>query len=538
MARFATLVRDARAAEAELLATLREVDEAKLYAVAGYGSLFAFCVEAHGMSEARAVKRIRAARLAGRHPRLLGMLRRGELRLGGIHVLGRLLDASRDPDRVLDRSRGKTVRQLEALAAELRPQPDVPSSVRRLPTPRASSTAASTRDGFVAGHTGTCREESAPDQGTESRVTSRSGSSSDEGKTRSLPDAALERRAPDPHPLRPGRFRVTVTLDEETVAALRELQDLSAHEQPNRDPAPLIAKAIRLALAEKRRAVRKERKTKRRKAPTRRTRASERAVSERAVSNPAALEPSVSDRTAAIGATASERTTEAAKAGTRVPEAAPSLAQGTEQPARSVAPTPRASPSRRAPAAVVREVWERDGARCTYVAPGGRRCAETACLELDHAMPWAKGGPSTTANLRLRCRTHNQLAADRSFGSGFMDRKRKPTWREAMVTYVARRCRTARPTTSEGHGEHGCAAPEIAGPRRCRMAEATPPSKRSGGSGPKGLVMPFETSWVPHARAKRRSSARRAHRAHGNAVRALVARPRSIETPFERSWRT
>ena len=122
--RFATLVKGSRELEAELLGVLRAVDEAKLYAVAGYGSLFAFCVEAHGMSESQASKRIRAARLSRRHPHLLAMLRHGELRLGGIHVLGKLLDECEDAAAVLARAKGRTVRQLEALAAELRPRPD------------------------------------------------------------------------------------------------------------------------------------------------------------------------------------------------------------------------------------------------------------------------------------------------------------------------------------------------------------------------------------------------------------------------------
>ncbi|MEO0323912.1 MAG: HNH endonuclease signature motif containing protein, partial [Myxococcota bacterium] len=93
--------------------------------------------------------------------------------------------------------------------------------------------------------------------------------------------------------------------------------------------------------------------------------------------------------------------------------------------------------SRRAPAAVAREVWARDEARCTYVAPDGRRCAETACLELDHVVPWAKGGASTAGNLRLRCRTHNQMAADQSFGRGFMDGRRTRGCREDVVRYAA-----------------------------------------------------------------------------------------------------
>jgi hypothetical protein len=42
-----------------------------------------------------------------------------------------------------------------------------------------------------------------------------------------------------------------------------------------------------------------------------------------------------------------------------------------------------------------------------------------------HITPIARGGTSTAANLRLRCRAHNQLEAERTFGRGFMDARRE-----------------------------------------------------------------------------------------------------------------
>jgi 5-methylcytosine-specific restriction endonuclease McrA len=63
-----------------------------------------------------------------------------------------------------------------------------------------------------------------------------------------------------------------------------------------------------------------------------------------------------------------------------------------------------------------REVFERDGLRCTYVAKDGRRCEARAFLELDHAHPKALGGTDDASNLRVRCRAHNQLWAEQAFG--------------------------------------------------------------------------------------------------------------------------
>jgi 5-methylcytosine-specific restriction endonuclease McrA len=63
-----------------------------------------------------------------------------------------------------------------------------------------------------------------------------------------------------------------------------------------------------------------------------------------------------------------------------------------------------------------RQVFERDGLRCAYVSPDGRRCDARAFLELDHVEPRALGGSDDAKNLRVLCHAHNQLAAERVFG--------------------------------------------------------------------------------------------------------------------------
>jgi len=75
-----------------------------------------------------------------------------------------------------------------------------------------------------------------------------------------------------------------------------------------------------------------------------------------------------------------------------------------------------AARSRYIPVSVRREVYTRDEGRCAWVAPDGRRCAETRWLELDHVEPWSRGGPSTAHNLRLACKSHNLHAARQAFG--------------------------------------------------------------------------------------------------------------------------
>jgi len=84
------------------------------------------------------------------------------------------------------------------------------------------------------------------------------------------------------------------------------------------------------------------------------------------------------------------------------------------------------------PAAVRRAVWQRDDGMCTFVGQNGKRCEECSRLEFDHIEPLAGGGRTVASNLRLRCRAHNQHAADGAFGGGFMRGKRDQARRGAQ----------------------------------------------------------------------------------------------------------
>lgn len=73
------------------------------------------------------------------------------------------------------------------------------------------------------------------------------------------------------------------------------------------------------------------------------------------------------------------------------------------------------SRTRKIPKWIRRQVWKRDQGTCVYQAADGRRCGSRTGLELDHIRPWARGGSSNDpANIRLLCRAHNQLMAQRA----------------------------------------------------------------------------------------------------------------------------
>jgi hypothetical protein len=63
---------------------------------------------------------------------------------------------------------------------------------------------------------------------------------------------------------------------------------------------------------------------------------------------------------------------------------------------------------RQIPSPIRREVFRRDGERCTFVSREGVRCDGRHYLEVDHVIPWSMGGSSREAsNLTVRCRAHN-----------------------------------------------------------------------------------------------------------------------------------
>ena len=83
------------------------------------------------------------------------------------------------------------------------------------------------------------------------------------------------------------------------------------------------------------------------------------------------------------------------------------------------------TPSRHIPAAIRREVWARDGGRCTYVSREGRQCGALEYLEFHHQVPWARSREHAPSNISLRCRPHNQYEAELAFGTEHMAAYRK-----------------------------------------------------------------------------------------------------------------
>jgi hypothetical protein len=94
--------------------------------------------------------------------------------------------------------------------------------------------------------------------------------------------------------------------------------------------------------------------------------------------------------------------------------------------------------SRTVPPASRRAAIQRDGIQCAFVSDDGHRCEARAFLEFDHVTPVGRGGGPESSNIRVLCRAHNRLAAERAYGRNHVD----------AVIAEAQRAR------SEGHPRH------------------------------------------------------------------------------------
>ena len=330
-----SLVAQDRVTTARLVAHLGEVDARRLYAPAGYPSLFAWCVEELHFSEEAACRRIRAARIARRYPVIFDMLADGRLHLTAVGLLTPHLTPE-NAQELLSVATHKSRSGIERLLAGRFPQPDLPTLVAPVAAPMPNGKLSARRVPFMA---------PAPT------------------------DAALANSFPSPAtvmskvaPLAPQRFALQCTVSQETHDKLKYAQALLGHSVPTGDLAQVLDRALDALIAK--------------------------------------LEQQKFAR--------------------------------TERPR----PCHRSDEPRHIPASVKRAVWERDGGRCTFVSESGQRCESRTRLEFDHVEPVATGGHATVPGLRLRCRAHNQLAAEEHFGRDFMHAKRERDARPVLPEHA------------------------------------------------------------------------------------------------------
>src|SRR6187549_369062 len=132
LAGLSELARQSNVLTAQLLAHLVELEERLLHLELGFSSLFAYCVEALGMSEGSAGRRVTAARVCRRFPEVFERVARGELHLCALCALAPHLNELNSAE-LFEACKAKTRRQIEELLAARFPRPDVREQIRRLP---------------------------------------------------------------------------------------------------------------------------------------------------------------------------------------------------------------------------------------------------------------------------------------------------------------------------------------------------------------------------------------------------------------------
>jgi hypothetical protein len=215
------LAGDERSATARLIAALVEIDARRLYLGQGCSSLFVYCTRVLYLSEHAAYGRIEAARVARRFPVVLEMLERGDVTLTAVSLLAPHLTPANHLE-LLARARHRSKRDVEEMVAELRPRPDVPAGVRKLPD-RLQTTAL------------------ALDAGEQAILTP--------ARTPAPPPMSMRPTAAVT-PLAPSRYKLQVTIDRATEEKLHRVRDLMRHTLPSGDLAAILNRALDALLTE------------------------------------------------------------------------------------------------------------------------------------------------------------------------------------------------------------------------------------------------------------------------------------------------
>ncbi len=221
VAEVARLARGEREATATLIEHVAELHGRRRHESAGFSSLFTYCTQILRLSEHEAYDRMKAAKMVRRYPAVLRLLASGQVNLTTVRLLAPRL-TRQNHEELLAAAAGKSKRQVLELLAGRFPQPDVASSVRKVPAPSVA-----VAPGPVPAVVSTTTSE-APAVGNPNQV------------------PAPASPPPLVHPLAPDRYRVTFTATEETCRKLELARDLLRHAVPSGDAAEIVSRALDL----------------------------------------------------------------------------------------------------------------------------------------------------------------------------------------------------------------------------------------------------------------------------------------------------
>ena len=352
-----------------VLLYLSELESRKLYLPLGYSSLFDFCTLYLRYTRATAARRIRSARAVARYPVALEMLISGEINITTLSMISDILDKNNHQE-VLSSIRGKSVREVELLVSRHRPLRVSRDMIRPVCVMRKIEEPVSCCGGSRA-------------------ETNTGATANDERRNSNKISSSAETRSgagrPQEKIIFEQRLKLGFTVSPEFITKFNKIKSLLSGKYPEGLDFETVFNIIMNEYLKKHDPEkRSERRTK--KAVNRDKNPKQRLEKHR-----------------------TQKTKQAAKRDRTIKNN--SINQIREQ----------RSNSRHIPPAIRDQVYTRDKGRCTFIGANGKRCGSTWDLEIDHVVPFARGGDNSPGNLRLLCRRHNIYHAERAYGKDFME---------------------------------------------------------------------------------------------------------------------
>ena len=424
--------------EVTVIDHLHEIHARRLHLRRGFSSLFDYTVRELGYSDSAASRRISAMKLCEELPEVRDGLQDGSISLTTAAQLQNAFDRQKRNRR--RRQRGAVV----ASRPPVPPQDSLLSPAAEAPEPPEPALVldVSARRALV---------QQAAGRSTRQVQELLAGV-----------DPELTVSADKVRPLGDGRYELKAVIDAECHRALERLRGLLSHVDPYMTLGQLVGRLAREGL-DRHDPTRPPRRPRTGNGPAGgvRTSAPKKAATPRGAvtgAEQAPAQPATQKSAPAASPNSPDGSaTSAAKSQQGLGREAGSARKRVARPdsAATSAPKRSASAGRAIPAATKREVWQRDGGRCSYVDPrSGRRCASRHLLQIDHLVPYALGGSAAPANLRL-CLAHHrhrhqgcsspaEAAAQGPLSSALVDDKRvrpgphaAPSWRTSTKRPVA-----------------------------------------------------------------------------------------------------
>ena len=422
-----------------LIQALLECDESCAHITLGYSSMWDFLVGHLRYSNAAASRRYKAMKCAREFPAVLAMLRKHETNLSALAAVEATLSRAENPEELLGQIRGRSQAQVERVLSRQNPRPKKRETIRRVAVkPRPAARPAP--DMFT---TAGVRTSESTSSGAEVRTseTATSAPEVNNGRNESARTSAAEVRTSETRTSAPeleDRVQLGFTVTAETFEQFQRAQAILSRKHPK-------GLSLEQAFEELLGFYLKHRGPRPKKS----------------------------------------------KSGQKTQRTAKSTKRSAAHSTTNLAYRTTHRTTRHIPAAIRREVFERDGHRCTYEGPTGRRCDSAHDLQLDHIHPWGCGGATNAENLRVLCSTHN--------------RHRNLTTKEPAPRYAGLHNRTCLPSASAPEVNNGrtrsqsISAPEL--PPDHAPAPAAEPAPAvvylTRNQNPNGTSAPPITSHLP-----------------------------------------